>query len=77
MSSHSCADCGAPTEHGFIPDCNHAAILQLTWHRGEPESRKFLGMPNGIKIEPHAQLPVTADRCTKCGLLKIYARASD
>jgi hypothetical protein len=57
-------------EQGFIPDVAYGAILQLTWHRGEPESRMFLG---GIKLKPHQQLPVTADRCTKCGLLKLYA----
>jgi|HubBroStandDraft_1064217.scaffolds.fasta_scaffold843455_1 hypothetical protein len=62
-------------ERGFIPDAAPmGGILQLTWHRGEPESRKFLGMANGIKIEPHQQRPVTAERCTKCGLLELFAR---
>jgi hypothetical protein len=74
MSKQACPDCGATMERGFIPDMSYAQILQLTWHRGEPESRKFLGMANGIKIEPHQQRPATADRCTKCGLLKLFAR---
>jgi Domain of unknown function (DUF6487) len=77
MSRHACPDCGASMEQGMIPDFSHAQILQLTWHRGEPGARKFLGMANGIKVIPEQQVPITADRCTKCGFLKLYAVASD
>ena len=61
-------------EQGFFPDLTYGHILQLTWQRGEPEARKFLG---GIKLKPQEQLPATADRCTKCGLLKLYSREID
>jgi hypothetical protein len=64
-------------EVGFIPDVGYGAVLQLSWQRGEPEPRKFLGMSTGIKFNLGSELPITAARCTKCGLLKLYAIAPD
>jgi hypothetical protein len=64
-------------EQGFIPDMAHSCVWQLAWQRGEPQAAKFLGLANGVKLDTNEQLKVTADRCTKCGLLKLYARASD
>ena len=73
MTKNVCSDCGAAMEEGFIPDMAHSAVLQLRWQRGIPEDCKFLGMKNGIKLIADKCVPVTARRCTKCGLLKLYA----
>ncbi len=72
-----CPDCGTEMEEGFIPDATYGAVLQTCWHRGTAESKTFLGMGTGIKYDPTNMMPVTACRCTSCGLLKFYAKPKD
>ena len=62
-------------EQGFIPDATYGAVVQTCWHRGSAESKSFLGIKAGlgIKYDPTNMMPVTACRCTSCGLLKFYA----
>ncbi len=69
-----CPDCGTEMEEGFIPDWTQGGVLQTCWHRGTAESKTFLGMQmGGVKYDPTNMMPVTACRCTSCGLLKFYA----
>jgi len=74
MTEPKCTDCGTPMEEGFIPDLNHAAIAQTTWHRGKPEPTRFLGIKTGVKVDKKEFVPITAYRCTSCGVLRFYAR---
>ena len=61
-------------EEGFIPEMK-AGPLQLAWHRGTPENKKFLGLKTqAVKFDENECMKITARRCTKCGLLKLYAR---
>jgi hypothetical protein len=77
MTTIACPECGGVMEMGFIPDMAHAAVMQLTWQRGIPEVAKFLGLKNGVKLRVNECLQITAHRCTKCGLLKLYAKQTD
>jgi hypothetical protein len=62
-------------EEGFIPDMAAANVIQLAWHRGSPEIKKFLGLKTqAVKFDESECVKITARRCTKCGLLKLYAR---
>ena len=69
-----CPDCGTEMEEGFIPDAFRWMMLQTCWHRGTAESKAFLGSGTGIKLDRTKMLPITACRCTSCGLLKFYAK---
>jgi hypothetical protein len=61
---------GSPIEEGFVPDqSTHGAILQAGWYRGRPQP-SFIRV---TKIRQEELLPITVHRCTKCGLLKLYA----
>ena len=60
-------------EEGFIPDASYGQILQTHWHPGEPEKSTFLGMTMGTKIDRSDMLPIEAHRCTRCGVLRLYA----
>jgi hypothetical protein len=60
-------------EEGFIPDATYGAILQSHWYPGEPDERKFLGISTGAKIEKSEMLPIEAYRCSRCGVLRLYA----
>ena len=74
-----CPDCGTEMEQGFIPDATQGAVVQTCWHRGTAESKTFLGIETGtgIKYDRTNMVPVTACRCTRCGLLKFYAKPKD
>jgi len=67
----TCPKCLGVMEGGFVPDYSYANILQQRWTEGRFE-KSFLG---NLKVRGRRQLPVTADRCTKCGYLEFYARA--
>ena len=71
-----CPDCGTEMEQGFIPDATQGAVVQTCWHQGTAESKTFLGIETGtgIKYDRTNMMPVTACRCTRCGLLKFYAK---
>lgn len=76
MTQNACPECGAAMEEGFIPYmASPGAAMQLAWQRGIPESRKFLGLKSrAVKLNENECVRITARRCTKCGLLKLYAR---
>ena len=57
-------------EPGHIPDMGHGVILQLAWRHGLPEPRRLIG---GIKYDKKKNLPLIAWRCTRCGLVELYA----
>ncbi|HMK80735.1 MAG TPA: hypothetical protein VK438_13855 [Xanthobacteraceae bacterium] len=67
----TCPKCQGAMESGFVPDYSYATILPQRWTEG-PVNKSFLG---NLKVKGRRQLPVTADRCTKCGYLEFYARA--
>lgn len=78
MSDQSCPDCGTAMERGFVPDFAYGAITQMVWHRGEPESSRILGMKTGsVKVDKKEFVPITAYRCTGCGVLRFYAQVHD
>ena len=61
-------------EPGFIPDSNYRAILQSGWHPGEARQRKFFFMElDGLEVSSPEFIPITAYRCSGCGLLKFFA----
>jgi ribosomal protein S27AE len=75
MTQNACPDCGAAMEEGFIPDMAHGNALQLAWQRGIPENKRFLGLKTrAVQLNESEWVKITARRCTKCGLLKLYAR---
>jgi len=62
-------------EEGFIPDMGYGNATQLVWQRGIPENKKFLGLKSrAVKLNENEYVKISARRCTKCGLLKLYAR---
>ena len=65
-----CPKCEGAMEEGYVADYAHGAIRQSEWVDGEPE-RSFW---TGLKVKGHAQVPVTALRCSLCGFLEFYAR---
>jgi hypothetical protein len=65
-------------EPGFVADRGHgSAPSQQYWVAGEPIMSKFLGMPAGLKVADRPRYDVTTLRCTRCGLLRSYARPED
>ncbi len=74
--SQTCADCGAELEIGFIPDLSLAAVFKSSWHPGEPGDKTildFLKYGPGVKYDRSQLIAIRALRCTKCGLVKLYA----
>jgi hypothetical protein len=57
-------------EAGFIPD-HHVQINPSCWHPGTPSQRTRLG---NLKLDPALMISITTYRCTRCGLLRQYAR---
>lgn len=68
-----CPECGARMEEGFIPDSTYGAIVQTHWHPGPAEKSTFLGIHTGTKVEKTSMRPIRAHRCSRCGLLRLYA----
>ena len=77
MTENACPECGSAMEEGFIPDASYAVVLQSAWQRGRPEIAKIFGLSNGVKLNKQETVPIAAVRCTKCGFLKLYAKAID
>ena len=74
--NQECTDCEAELENGFILDISVATAFKASWHRGEPDDKTildFLRYGPGIKHDHSKLLAIQALRCTKCGLLKLYA----
>ena len=76
MADRKCPDCDIEMELGFIRDLSPGGGNQSSWHKGEAEAYRVLGMKKGVKIDQRALVPVTAYRCTNCGLLRHYAKNS-
>ena len=71
-----CVDCGAELEDGFILDVSMAAGFKSSWHPGKPDDKTildFLKYGPGVKHDRSQLIPIRALRCTKCGLLNLYA----
>jgi DNA-directed RNA polymerase subunit RPC12/RpoP len=75
MTVQKCADCDSEMELGFLPDLSHGGVHQTKWHKGEAEDSRFLGRKTGVKVDQRELVPITAYRCSNCGLLKFYANA--
>jgi len=67
----SCPKCLGQMEAGFVPDFSYGVVLQASWTEGTPD-KNFLG---SIKVKGRRQIPLSADRCPRCGYVEIYARA--
>ena len=71
----SCPDCGSPMEAGFLVDHGESEVARPgSWIEGVPEAAKFLGMKVGLKLKGKRRIEITALRCRRCGVLKLYAR---
>ncbi len=79
MSELKCPDCKTTMEKGFLPDQALTAVLQSAWQKGEAEPEISFGFikSGGVKYDTKEIIPITAHRCTKCGLLRLYARVTD
>ena len=78
--SKACPDCGNTMESGFIPDASTFRFCQSTWYSGMPEASHFFGIKSGppqLICRPERQIPMTAYRCTQCGVIKTYAIEKD
>lgn len=65
-----CPQCREAMEEGYVlelADGNRRRVSQ--WIEGEPEKSFWFG----LKTDGHEQHPITAYRCTRCGLLQHYA----
>tara|TARA_R100000750_G_scaffold41725_1_gene27137 strand:+ start:117 stop:344 length:228 start_codon:yes stop_codon:yes gene_type:complete len=69
-------------ELGFIPDASNMIVMQTQWHPGTPKDVKFLGFnpPTfmgkevpAIYHDAEQMLPISAYRCSRCGILKFIA----
>ena len=77
--SKQCPDCDGTMETGFILDHGRHIALQSSWYPGIPEKGKLFGLKmNGLGVvyDPGKGLPVTAFRCTQCGLVRLYSISS-
>lgn len=66
----TCPKCQGATETGFVPDASYGAVLLSNWTEGAPEKNWL----QSVKLKGRRQIPLTAERCTKCGYVEIYAR---
>jgi hypothetical protein len=57
-------------ESGLIPDFSYGSVLQLKWVEGQPEK----GLVGNLKTKGKRQFFISADRCTRCGYLDLYAK---
>jgi len=70
MKSLRCPRCDSQMEDGFLVDHgDHHTTQLLEWAEGEP-ARGFFG---GLKLKGRARYEVLSRRCTRCGLIEIYA----
>jgi hypothetical protein len=76
-STPRCGDCGVGMEIGFLLEfASHGGPGETVWHPGEPKPMKLLGLTVGVDFDWDQAIVVTSYRCTKCGLLKSYARSA-
>jgi hypothetical protein len=65
----TCAKCQGTMEQGYLPDYNGGTAPPLRWTPGNYAPK----MGDIFTREQH-EVGVTAERCTKCGYLELYAR---
>jgi hypothetical protein len=71
MSAPTCPNCRQSMEEGFLLDRGHANAAGTTeWIEGAPEKSFW----TGTKLRGKMRMKAQAYRCTKCGLLQMYAR---
>jgi hypothetical protein len=64
----TCPDCKEPMEAGTVVDYRRDSAQPSEWVEGRPVSSMWTGrVKNDVRYE------VTAYRCGRCGLLKLYA----
>jgi hypothetical protein len=70
----TCPKCSTFMSRGHMPDYANGDViaLQAVWAPGDPKPRRFY--MTGIKANPNEQIPLTAYRCSTCGLVEFYAR---
>jgi hypothetical protein len=75
-STPHCPDCKIEMALGFIPDATVGSFQTTQWHAGEATDTRLLGLPMGTEVKPDKMSPITAYRCTDCGLVRLYAHSS-
>jgi hypothetical protein len=68
-----CSECGGDMQVGFIPDMAYGAVLMLSWVEGKPKKSFWTKIQNDFASRKNHY--VTAYRCDRCGLLKLYTEA--
>lgn len=64
-----CPDCRTAMEGGFVLDITDSGKGQAAWVEGEPER----SMWTGLKLKGRRKIPIYAWRCSRCGLLRLFA----
>jgi hypothetical protein len=77
MAQTVCPECGSALEEGFVPGritlgLSSGGYVELAWHAGKPVGDRA----RRVKDAKKTKTPITALRCTKCGLLKFYTTPS-
>src|SRR5215218_7841468 len=75
-----CPKCGGPTEAGFVWATNSVGEVGATrvercgWMAGGDLEYKKVGVwPLKVEVPTNERRPLTASRCTACGLVEFYA----
>jgi hypothetical protein len=68
-STPTCPDCNRRLEEGFLLDRSENGRAVARWIEGAPERSVW----TGVKLKGRRNLPVSAWRCPRCGLLRFHA----
>ena len=68
-----CLRCGGEMEEGFVLDEAQSGYRLARWVAGPPQKSPW----TGIKLGGRRKLPLSAQRCTACGAIDLYARESE
>ena len=66
-----CPKCKGDMQAGFIPDFTYGSVQASKWVEGDPE-KNWVG---NVKTSGRLTVAVSAERCTRCGFLELYAKA--
>jgi hypothetical protein len=55
---------------GFMPDVGYGSIQAGRWVEGAPEK----GWTGNVKTRGRLNIVISAERCTACGFLELYAK---
>ncbi len=70
---NDCLRCRGTMEPGFLMDRDYSMPGVAQWVEGQPEHSIWYG----VKTKGHDVHPVTSMRCTRCGMLELYARPEE